>query len=63
MVARKMTISDRCRKGGAPNTSLIATAQREIFNEALEILRAWPVGKGMKLHFILEMERPKKTGS
>lgn len=61
MIARKMTISDNCRKSGSPNYLLIEMAQKEIAKEAAEILRNWPIGKGMRLSFILEIKRPESA--
>lgn len=61
MIARKMTISDDCRKSGSPNYLMIEMAQKEIAKEAAEILRNWPIGRGMRLSFILEIEKPKST--
>ncbi len=62
-IARKMTITDACRSTGSPNSTLIDGALRELHKEAMEILGGWPPGSGMKLSFVLEIEKPPAKGN
>lgn len=50
-------LTDECRRNRG-DTGAISEALETLRHEAEVILRNWPADRGMRLHFVLTLERP-----